>query len=142
MMKAKQGRKVRVELVGRLDDGTLFDVATTENPVEFTVGQGEIIRGLEEAVVEMQPGEIRIARVAAQNGFGPYDRGKVIQIGLDKFPQEAAPEPGKQIVLETAEGDSLPCKVQAVAGSKVTLDFNHPLAGKDLNFYLKLLEVR
>ena len=142
MMKAKEGRKVRVEFVGRLNDGTVFDVATAEKPREFTVGNGEIIRGLEEAVVEMEPGERKVAKVTPQKAFGPYDFHKVVQIDRDKLPEEVEPEPGMHFVVETAEGEPLPCKVQVVAGSTVTLDFNHPLAGKDLNFNLKLLEVR
>jgi peptidylprolyl isomerase len=142
MMKAKKGRKVRVEFVGRLDDGTVFDAATTEKPLGFTVGKGEIIRSLEEAVVKMEPGQSRNTRVVAKKGFGHYDFQKVLQIDRDKFPEEVELEPGMDIVVEPVDGEPLPCKVRVVAGSTVTLDFNHPLAGKDLNFELKLLEVR
>jgi peptidylprolyl isomerase len=142
VMKAKKGRKVRVEFVGRLDDGTVFDRATRDEPLEFTVGRGEIIRGLEEVVVKLEPGQSRATTVPAEKAFGPYDFQKVVQIDRDEFPEEVELEPGSHMLFETVEGESLPCKVRVVAGSTVTLDFNHPLAGKDLNFDLKLLEVR
>lgn len=138
---AKPGNKVKVELTGRLQDGTVFESAPSEKPLEFTLGQGEIIAGVEEAVVGMAVGESKSTVVPADKAFGQHDERRVISVSRDLFPDEQTPEVGQQVALHRTDGKVIPGTVESIAAATVTVDCNHPLAGKELNFDLKLLEV-
>jgi peptidylprolyl isomerase len=138
---AQPGAKVRLECSGRLPDGTQVAGAPAEAPLEFTVGAGEVIPGLEEAVLGMAPGETKNALIPANKAFGGWDPAKCLRVDREQFPAGVPPEVGKEVELQDKDGKKATARVQVVSQSEVTLDLNHPLAGKDLEFTIKLLEL-
>lgn len=138
---AKPGNRVKVEFVGKLPDGTVFGQATATQPLEFTLGKGEIISGFEEAVVGMKPGQAVTTDIPAEKAFGPKDEKKTVAIGRDRFPTDFEPEIGKKIGVRQPGGDTVPATVQEITEDAVRVDLNHPLAGQNLHFDIRLLEV-
>jgi peptidylprolyl isomerase len=141
MDQAKPGNRVKVEFVGTLPDGTVFGQATAAKPLEFTLGKGEIISGFEEAVVGMKPGQAVTTDIPAEKAFGPKDGAKTVAIGRDRFPTDFEPEVGKRIGVRRPGGDTVPATVQEITDDSVQVDLNHPLAGQNLHFDIRLLEV-
>jgi peptidylprolyl isomerase len=138
MAQAKKGSTVKVHYTGKLEDGMVFDSSVDRDPLQFKIGGGEIIPGFEQAVVGMEPGEQKTAKVAADQAFGPHDQEKVYVIERSKLPQEA--KVGQRYEIE-GEGDPNVVTVTKISEGSVTLDGNHPLAGRDLIFDIQLLEV-
>jgi peptidylprolyl isomerase len=138
---ANPGNRVKVEFVGTLPDGTVFGQATAAKPLEFTLGKGEIISGFEEAIVGMKPGQSVTTDIPAERAFGLKDETKTVTIGRDRFPMDFEPEVGKKIGVRQPGGDTVPATVQAITDEKVEVDLNHPLAGQNLHFDIRLLEV-
>lgn len=141
MTEAKLGDTVRVHYTGKLEDGTVFDSSLDRDPVEFTLGAGQVIPGFEQAVVGMSPGESKTVEVPAEQAYGPYREELVQEIDRELVPEELKLEVGQQLVLRLSPGRSIRVTVTKLTESKVTLDANHPLAGKDLTFDLQLVEI-
>jgi len=141
MEQAKNGDSVRVHYTGRLDNGTIFDSSTDREPLEFTLGEGEVIPGFESAVVGMTPGQVKTAQIPFAQAYGAYDDDLVMVVARDQFPPTLNPEVGQQLQLRTPQGQSLVVQVTEVTDQEVTLDGNHPLAGKDLAFEIELIEI-
>ena len=142
MAQAKDGDRVRIHYTGRLDDGTVFDSSIITDPLEFTIGEHEVIQGFEEAVVGMTPGESRTVAISPEKAYGHRRDDFVVVIGRDKFPSDIQPETGKQLELRRREdGETFPVTVTDVSESSVTLDGNHYLAGKRLTFDIRLVEI-
>lgn len=143
MTQAKDGDRVKVHYTGRLDDGTVFDSSMITDPLEFTVGEREVIEGFDEAVVGMSPGESRTVEIPPEKAYGYHRDELIVTVGRDKFPADIQPVVGKQLELRRREdGETFPVTVTDVSESKVTLDGNHYLAGKELTFDIHLLEIR
>lgn len=139
---AKQGDRVKVHYTGKLDDGTVFDSSMITDPLEFTIGDGEVIVGMEEAVTGMSPGQRKSVRVPPEKAYGQRSDDMMMVVGRDKFPPEIQPEVGQQLEIRRHEdGGTFPVTVAAVSESSVTLDANHFLAGKDLTFDIVLVEI-
>jgi peptidylprolyl isomerase len=142
MAQAQQGDKVKVHYTGRLDDGTVFDSSIISDPLEFTIGEREVIPGFEEAVIGMNPGESKTIRVPVDRAYGPHREDMIMEVEREKFPPEIEPEVGQQLEIRRREnGQTFPVTVTDVSESSVTLDANHHLAGKDLTFDIQLLEI-
>jgi peptidylprolyl isomerase len=141
MAQAKHGDTVRVHYTGKLEDGTVFDTSTKRRPLEFTIGEGRIIRGFEQAVVGMKPGESKTTKVPVNNAYGPHREDLVLVVNRRKFPVHLKLELGRQLQVTQANGRTRRVKVVDVSESSVTLDANHPLAGEDLTFDIQLVEV-
>jgi peptidylprolyl isomerase len=141
MSKAKDGDTVKVHYKGTLEDGTVFDTTAGRDPIEFKIGGGEILPGFEQAVVGMASGEKRHAEIAAKDAYGPHQPDRVIEVGRDKFPDEIQPEVGQRLQMVRDGGEALPVTVVEVGEESVTLDANHPLAGKDVTFEIELVEI-
>ncbi len=142
MAQAKDGDRVKVHYTGRLDDGTVFDSSMITDPLEFTIGERQVIEGFEEAVVGMSPGESRTVGVSPEKGYGHPRDDLIVTVGRDKFPDDIQPVVGKQLELRRREdGETFPVTVTDVSESTVTLDANHYLAGKELTFDIRLLEI-
>lgn len=141
MAKAKLGDTVKVHVTGKLEDGKVFDSTVKSEPLQFTIGEGELIRGFENAVVGMVQGEKKTAKVPPDQAFGPHKDDLVLKVNRKIIPTHIKPEVGME--LEMSRGDSKKMKVMIteVSDSSVTVDANHPLAGKNLIFDLELLEV-
>jgi len=141
MAEAKDGDTVKVHYTGRLGDGTVFDSTRDRDPLEFTIGQGQIIPGFERAVLGMSEGQSKTAQVSAEQAYGVYREEMLVSVQLDRLPEGFEPEVGKRLQLRHSEGQWIGVVVAEVSGETVTLDANHPLAGQDLTFDIELMEV-
>lgn len=141
MAQAKIGDTVRVHYTGKLDDGTVFDTSLGHEPLEFTIGDGRIIPGFEKAVIGMSPDESKTIKISYNDAYGPYFKEMVIVVSKSQFPPNINPEVGQQYQVPTPDGRILIFKVTDMNDDSVTLDANHPLAGKDLIFEIKLVSI-
>jgi peptidylprolyl isomerase len=141
MAQAKNGDRVKVHYTGKLEDGTVFDSSTDREPLEFTLGQGEVISGFEEAVVGMQPDESKSTTLPPEKAYGSHNPEMVVTVNKDQFPEHLNPRVGQQLQMRQAEGQTIVVAVTDVSESSVTLDANHPLAGRDLTFDIELVEI-
>ncbi len=135
------GQKVSVHYVGTFSDGTVFDQSRDKSPLAFTVGSGEVIPGFDNAVREMMVGETRTVNIPCTEAYGNRQENSTGMIPRTEFPKDFLFEAGR-----TVQGNGPQGVWQAVIVSwdenNVTLDANHPLAGKDLNFEIELLGVQ
>lgn len=141
MTQAKHGDTVKVHYTGRLEDATTFETSAEHDPLQFTLGKGEMIPGFEQAVVGMKPGESKTAMIPADEAYGPYRKELTIEVGRDKIPPDFNAEVGHPLRIRLADGKTTVVKVIDVSESTITLDGNHPLAGKDLTFDIQLIEI-
>lgn len=141
MTQAKPGDKVKVHYTGTLEDGTRFDSSEGREPLEFTVGEGNVIPGVDEAVVGMSPGDNKTVTVPPQQAYGPRREDAVRDFPRSAIPEHIELREGLQLQAQTPEGQPIVLTVVAVKEDTVTLDANHPLAGRDLVFDLKLVEI-
>jgi peptidylprolyl isomerase len=141
MVQAKNGDTVKVHYTGKLDDGTEFDSSVDDSPLEFTLGEGELIPGFEEAVLGMSPGESKTVRIASDQAYGPHQEEMVLVIEHDQFPSHITPQLGQQLELRHPDGQAVSVTVTEVSPTGVTLDANHPLAGQDLIFDIELVDI-
>ncbi len=140
-MSVKSGDKVTLDYTGTLADGTVFDTSKHgdhSHPLEFTVGSGQVIPGFDKAVLGMEIGEEKQFKIPSEEAYGAYDE-KLIQ-AIPKSQMPGPVSPGDVLAVQTPEGEQLPVTVKEVKGEEVILDMNHPLAGKELNFAIKLLK--
>lgn len=141
MTQAKQGDTVKVHYTGKLDDGTVFDTSDNRDPLEFVVGEGQVIPGFEESVVGMKVDETKSTRIPVEEAYGPRREDLVLVIEQGQFPPDIAPQVGQQLRLRQANNESVTVVVTDVSDESVTLDANHPLAGEALTFEVKLVEI-
>jgi len=141
MSKAKSGDTVKVHYTGTLEGGEVFDTSRGKEPLEFTVGGGQLIKGFDEAVVGMAKGDSISVTIAAAEAYGLHREEMIFEVDKEQFPEGLNPETGQQLKTETGDGHPLIVTVTAVNEEKVTLDANHPLAGKDLTFEIELVEI-
>jgi FKBP-type peptidyl-prolyl cis-trans isomerase 2 len=141
MAEAKPGDKVKVHYRGSLEDGTVFDTSHGRQPLEFTIGEGQVIPGFEGAVVGMEPGDSKSVTVEPPEGYGERRRELVVDVERDRFPAEMEVEVGKQVQVQEKDGSPRVATIARVDDDSVTLDVNHPLAGKDLSFDIELVEI-
>jgi FKBP-type peptidyl-prolyl cis-trans isomerase 2 len=139
--KASEGSTVKIDYVGSFDDGKVFDSSIKHGqPIEFVVGSGQVIPGFDKAVRGMGVGEEKVVKIEAKDAYGERKDELVKIITRDKLPKEKEPVVGMMIVLGMANGVEIPAIITKVNGDMVTIDLNHPLAGKNLTFKLKLIE--
>ena len=164
MALAKKGDKVLVHYTGTLDDGSVFDSSegidncdtttgaegcsdncgcgdSTSNPMEFVIGEGRLIPKFEEAVIGLEPGSSVKVRIVADDAYGQRVDEMVAVIEKSEIPEGVNPQEGDQMEVVLEDGSPLPVMVIEVTESSITLDANHPLAGRDLTFEIKLLEI-
>lgn len=141
MTKAKQGDTVRIHYTGTLADGTQFDSSEGRDPLEFTLGSGQIIKGLDTEVEGMEVGERHNVTIPADEAYGPRDPQSVQQVPRASIPQEVNVEPGAQLQARTPDGNTVLLTVVETTAEDITVDANHPLAGQDLVFDVQLVEI-
>lgn len=141
MSTAKNGDTVKVHYTGRLSDGTTFDSSEGRDPLEFVVGEGSLIPGFEDAVVGMEEGETKSATLAPGEAYGEPRDDLSFDVPKEQFPDDVAPEVGQRLQVSREDGQSFPVTVTGVSDESVTLDANHPLAGKELTFDITLVSV-
>ncbi|EAT59024.1 FKBP-type peptidyl-prolyl cis-trans isomerase [Chlorobium ferrooxidans] len=141
MAKAKEGDIVKVHYTGTLDDGTMFDTSADREPLEFTIGGGQVIRGFDIAVMDMAPGEIRVSVIAPEDAYGVHSRELVTAVDRERFPADMELEIGQQLQVGLTDGQQAIVMVVDLSDTSVTLDANHPLAGQTLTFEIELVEI-
>lgn len=141
MKKAKEGDTVKVHYTAKLQDGEVVDTTQKQDPWEFTLGEGHVIRGFEEAVIGMNPGESKTIDIPSDKAYGPYQQERILSIDRSKFPKHITPEVGQYLRIPQPGGATATVTITEVTESKVTIDGNHPLAGKDLVFDIQLVEI-
>ena len=139
-MAAKAGDTVRVHYTGTLEDGSVFDTSDGRDPLEFTVGSGQVIPGFDDAVSGMSAGDERSVTIPAAQAYGERKDELVIHVERSKLPPDIDPAVGQQLQL-SQDGRSFVVTVTDVGADSITLDANHPLAGEDLTFALRLVEI-
>ena len=141
MAQAQAGDLVKVHYTGRLADGTVFDTSMEREPLEFTLGEGELIPGFEQAVLGMTAGESKTATILADQAYGPHRTERVIDVERHHLPPDLQPELGQRLQMTRPDGTTINVVVTTITETQVTLDANHPLAGQDLIFDLILVEI-
>lgn len=141
MAQAKRGDTVHVHYKGSLDDGSVFDSSEGGDPISFTLGGGEVIAGFENAIEGMSPGEKKTSRMEPGDAYGDRREELVFTVGKDQMPDGAEIEVGDMLRVGFPDGSSSDVHVSGVENDEVTLDANHPLAGKPLTFELELVSI-
>lgn len=141
MRTASNGDTVRVHYTGTLQDGTVFDSSREREPLEFTLGEGQLIPGFEAAVLGMPPGQQKTVEILADDAYGPYHEEMVQQIERAHIPEDVELVIGRQLLVQRSGGQPLVLTVIDLDDELVTVDANHPLAGQDLQFQIELIEV-
>ncbi len=140
MDKVESGQYVSVDYKGTLQDGEVFDTSEGRQPIEFQVGAGQMIQGFENAVVGMALNEEKTFTLEPQEAYGERDEELSRSFPRNEVPPSITPEVGMTVALQ-AEGRQIPATISAVDDEQVTVDLNHPLAGKALTFEIKVVGI-
>lgn len=138
-MQAKNGNTIKVEYVGTLEDGTVFDSNEGKDPLTFKLGEGQIIKGFEEAVVGMAQGEEKNVTLPPEKAYGEPNPELVRKVPKEQLPPNV--EEGSVLGVQLPTGQQVPAKVVELGETEATIDMNPQLAGKTLNFKIKILEI-
>lgn len=141
MAEVKSGDTVRIHYVGALTDGTRFDSSEGRDPLEFEVGAGQIVPGLDDALPGMSVGERKTVNVPAADAYGPFDPESRQSVPRDQVPENIPLDVGTQLQVQTPQGQVINVTVADVGNETVVLDANHPLAGEDLVFAIELVSI-
>ena len=141
MTQAKSGDTVKIHYTGTLKDGTEFDSSAGRDPLQFTLGSGQVIPGFEKAVEGMAVGESKTVNIPAEEAYGPRSEQMVQEVPRTALPDDLEPREGMALQAKGQDGRMLQLKVTAVGDESITVDGNHPLAGKALTFDIELVDV-
>lgn len=139
---AKQGDTVRVHYTGTLASGEQFDSSREREPIEFTLGEGQLIAGFETAVQGMTEGERKTVTVPSTDAYGPHDPQLLQEVPKERLPQDLDLQIGMVVQAADPTGRTMRLSVQEIGDETVLFDANHPLAGKDLIFDIELVELK
>ncbi len=142
--KVKQGDKVSVEYEGKFDNGEVFDSSSHgdhSHPIEFTVGEHQVIKGFEDAAVGMGVGEEKEFSIKPEDAYGNPKEELVREFPKSELPLQQEPQVGMVLGFNSPDGHQFPATITKVSDDKITLDLNHPLAGKKLNFKIKVVKI-
>ena len=141
MQQVTKGDQVKVHYHGKLTDGTTFDSSQGREPLQFTAGSGQVIKGFDDAVIGMAAGEKKTEHIPVAEAYGERDDNMSMEYPVSDFPADMKPEVGMELQMGDNTGNVFPVVITAVNGDMVMLDANHPLAGKDLVFDLELVAI-
>lgn len=141
MSKAKNGDNVKVHYKGKLTTGEQFDSSEGREPLAFTVGAGQMIKGFDEAIPGMAVGEKKTINIAPENAYGAKNEEAIVEFPKSNIPADMKLEPGMKLQLTNQNGQPIPVTVTEVKDDVVVLDANHELAGKELIFDIELVEI-
>jgi peptidylprolyl isomerase len=141
MERVSDGSTVVIAFKGTLESGEVFGESSLERPLSFTLGKDQMLRGVEEAIIGMSPGESKTTVIPPQKAFGIHTDDLVIHVDRKSLPKDFRDEVNEHIYLTDEKGASIPAKVIEVTDSEIVVDTNHPLAGQKLTLDIKLLEI-
>ena len=141
MAEVKSGDVVKVHYTGKLANGEQFDSSIGKDPLEFTVGAGQMIAGFDAALPGMKVGDKKTTNIVAKDGYGEIDETAIIEFPKENVPTDMKLEIGQQLTLSDEQGQPFPVVVKEVKDDIVILDANHFLAGKELVFDIELVEI-
>lgn len=141
MTEAKTGDTVSLHYKGTLDDGSIFDSSEGREPLEFTVGSGQIISGLDSAIPGMKVGDEKTVKIAPENAYGAHNPDAQQTVPRTQLPDNVALEVGMQLQGQTEDGQVMSVTIVSFSQDEVILDANHPLAGKNLTFEIQLTSI-
>ena len=139
MAKATSGDTVRIHYTGTLQDGTQFDSSVGREPLEFSLGAGQVVPGFDKAVDGMETGQTQTVTIPAAEAYGEVRDEMIIQVPSEQLPDGVSV--GDRLAVGLSSGGQMPVTVTAIEGEGATLDANHELAGKDLTFEITLVEI-
>ena len=140
--KVKEGDKVKVEYTGTLDDGTVFDSSERHGmPLEFEVGAKQVIPGFEKAIVGMEKGKEKQIKLQPAEAYGEHNPQLIKKVPKEQLPTDKELKPGMVLVMGLPNGAQIPVRITEVTDESVTIDLNHPLCGKSLNFKIKVVDI-
>jgi peptidylprolyl isomerase len=140
-MQAKRGDQVKVHYTGSLEDGTTFDSSVGSEPLEFTIGQGQVIEGFEDAIVGMSPGEKKTETIPSEQAYGARDESLIFRVDRAQMPEGTDVQVGDFLQVGFPDGSDAAVQVAGLDEQSVMLDANHPMAGKTLIFDLTLVGI-
>ncbi len=141
MAPAKQGDIVQVHYTGKLEGGTVFDSSRSRHPLRFTLGEGQVIPGFEQAVAGMNVGDRKTTIIPVEQAYGPRRADLVVTMNRENLPPNTNVEVGQRLEITQADDRTFLVTVTAVSETGITVDANHPLAGKALTFDLELVGI-
>jgi len=141
MAQAKRGDTVRVHYTGRLEDGTVFDTSLSRRPLQFTLGNGQVIAGVENAITGMHIGESKTTVIPVEQAYGPRRNDMIVTVKRDELPPDLDAKIGQRLELTQLDNKTILVTVIDVTESSLTIDANHPLAGKTLTFDIELIGI-
>jgi FKBP-type peptidyl-prolyl cis-trans isomerase 2 len=142
-MPITKGSKVKVDYEGTFDDGSVFDSSKHgdhSHPLEFEAGSGQVIKGFDDAVIGMEKGQEKTIKLKPEQAYGYVNAQMVQKIPREKVPKDQDIKAGMMVALGTPDGHQIPARIAEVTDEFITIDLNHPLAGKNLNFKIKVVE--
>ncbi len=141
MSQAKEGDKVKVHFKGFFKDGKVFDSSDGKDPLEFTIGQKMVVRGFENAIIGMAAGEAKKISIQPKEAYGEYRKDLVETVDRSEIPDDINPELGMMLQVSPKPGRPTAVTVTKLNEKTLTLDGNHPFAGKELTFELNLVSI-
>ncbi|MEO9684393.1 MAG: peptidylprolyl isomerase [Tateyamaria sp.] len=139
MTDIKDGDTVRIHYTGTLTDGSVFDSSEGRDPLEFVVGSGHIIKGLDVALPGMHAGDKKTVNIDCVDAYGPINPAMHQAVPRDAIPDDIPLEVGMQLQMQTPQGQPMPVTVTEIKDDEIMLDANHPLAGRDLVFEIQVV---
>jgi len=142
MAAAKSGDTVKIHFTGKLQDETVIETSKDRDPLEFTIGDGNVIPGLEQGVIGMAAGDKKTIAISPEDAFGQPQEDLVVDMKKSEFPKDVELAAGAYLNIESSDGKEFKAKVVEIKEDTVTLDANHPLAGVTINYDVELIEIR
>ncbi|MGD9132641.1 MAG: peptidylprolyl isomerase [Desulfobacterales bacterium] len=141
MVKAKTGDRVKIHFTGKMQDDTVVETSKERGPLEFKIGEGNVISGLEQGIIGMQVGDKKTLTISPQEAFGVPRQELMVELNKDEIPEGIKLAVGIHLDIQASDGQTFKVKVVDVKEDTVTLDANHPLAGVTLIFDVELIEI-
>ncbi|MFT5257823.1 MAG: FKBP-type peptidyl-prolyl cis-trans isomerase 2 [Polaribacter sp.] len=142
MIQVSENSTVKVNYTGKLADGQVFDSSEGKEPIEFTLGQGQLIPGFEKGLIDMKLNEKKTISMPKEDAYGEINEALIQEVKKSELPQEMEPKVGMGLVSKSPDGQEMNLMVIEVKEESIVIDGNHPLAGKDLIFDLEVVEIK
>ncbi len=141
MAQVKQGDTVKIHYMGTLNDGAVFDSTEGREPLQFTLGQGKFLPAFEHAIVGMAKGQSKKFKISSDQAFGPHRQEWILAAEPHEIPEGLPVEVGQRFQIRLLNGAFMPVIIAHVGKDRIVLDANHPMAGEDLNFTVRVVEI-